>query len=79
MFLFQHITKLTCYREGQHPSLLDLILINEDGKVNDITYAPPLGKIKHVCLVFNRNIYTYTKEETKLKYEYHTGNHKNNY
>ncbi len=36
MFLYQHITEYTRYREGQNPSLLDLILTNAEGMVNDI-------------------------------------------
>ncbi len=51
MFLYQHITEYTRYREGQNPSLLDLILTNEEGMVNDILYVSPLGKSDHVCLV----------------------------
>ncbi len=64
MFLYQHITKYTCYREGQHSSLLDLIVMNEEGMANDLQYLSPLGKSDHICLVFNTNMYASTVEKT---------------
>ena len=75
MFLYQHVTEFTRYREGQNPNLLDLILTNEEGMVNDIQYVPPLGKSDHVCLVFNTNLYAETKVNNKPKYAYHRGNY----
>ncbi len=77
MFLFQHITEYKRYREGQNPSILDLILTNMEGMVNDIQYIPPMGKSDHVCLVFNTNMYAHTANECKLRYAYHRGNYQN--
>ncbi len=77
MFLFQHITEYTCYREGQNSSILDLILTNMEGMINDIQYIQPLGKSDHVCLVFNTNMYAHTDKKCKLRYAYHRGNYQN--
>ncbi len=77
MFLFQHITECTCYREVLNPSILDLILTNMEGMVNDIQYSPPLGKNDHVCLVFNTNMYAHTDKKCKLSYAYQRGNYQN--
>ncbi len=77
MVLYQHITEYTHYKEGQNPSLLDLILTNEEGMVNDIQYVSPLGKNDHVCLVFNTTIYASTVENIKPRNAYHTGNYEN--
>ncbi len=77
MFLFQHITECTRYREVLNPSILDLILTNMEGMVNDIQYSPPLGKNDHVCLVFNTNMYAHTDKKCKLSYAYQRGNYQN--
>ncbi len=63
MFLYQHITEYTHYRKGQNPRLLDLILTNEEGMVNDMQYVPPLGKSDHVCVIFNKYIYIHIMEK----------------
>ena len=56
-FLHQHITKPTRYRDGQQPHLLDLILTNEEGMINDISHNPPLGESDHECLNFTLECY----------------------
>ncbi len=74
MFLYQHITEFTRYRKGHNPSLLDLILTNEEDMITDIQYVPPLIKSNHVCLIFNTNMYTYNEEKRKRKFAYYRGN-----
>ncbi len=78
MFLYQHITECTLYREGQNPSLLDLILMNEKGMINNIQYVSLLGKSDHVCLVFNTNMFASTVKNIKPRYAYHMGNYRKN-
>ncbi len=75
MFLYQHITEYII--ERANPSLLDLILTNEEGMVNDIQYVSHLDKSDHVCLVFNTNMYASTVENIKPRYVHHRGNYKN--
>ena len=43
-YLIQHIKENTSYRSGIQPSLLDLILTNEEDMVSDLEYLPGLGK-----------------------------------
>ena len=51
LYLIQHVTKPTRYREGQIPSLLNLILANEEPMIDDeIEEIPPIGKSDHVGL-----------------------------
>ena len=56
-FLFQHVREPTRFREGQIPSILDLILTNEENMVEKIDYLQSLGKSDHVVLGFNFNCY----------------------
>jgi hypothetical protein len=76
LFLYQHVTENTRFREGQKPSLLDLILTNEDGMIKNILYQPPLGKSDHICLAFETNMYAQAKESEMPRYAYHRGNYK---
>lgn len=51
--LFNHVSQYTRTRGNDQPSLLDLILTNEEFSVDQIAYAPPLGKSDHLVLHFN--------------------------
>ena len=59
---YQHIFQPTRYRKGNEPSLLDLILTNEDGMVSDVIHNPGIGESDHECLVFTLDCY---KEERR--------------
>ena len=61
--LHQHVCKPTRYREGQKPSLLDLILSTEEGMVHNLMHYPPLGDSDHDCLRFELNCYKEDVEE----------------
>ena len=51
-FLHQHITQPTSVRHGWEPSILDLVLTNEEGIIENIDYRNPLGKSDHLVLTF---------------------------
>ena len=54
-YLIQHIKENTRYQSCNQPSLLDLILTNEEDMVFDLEYLPGLGKSDHVSLKFTYN------------------------
>ena len=56
-YLHQHISEPTRYREGDEPSLLDLIFSNEGGMVYNINHNPGLGESDHTCIHFTLNCY----------------------
>ena len=71
LFLKQHVTEPTRYRNGEEPSLLDLIMTNEDGMIQNLSYQPALGDSDHCCLKFDLSCYAYhskRKEEEKTNY-----------
>ena len=47
LFLTQHVTFPTRLRSNQTPSLLDLILTNDQHMISNLTSLPPLGKSDH--------------------------------
>ena len=56
-FLFQHIEKPTRVRGNDEPSLIDLLLTNEELQVSDIVHHAPLGKSDHSVITFNYHCY----------------------
>ena len=67
-FLTQHVSKPTRYREQDTPSMIDLILTNEEGMIDSIEHNAPLGKSDHEVLEFTikcgnrQQTYTETKK-----------------
>ena len=56
--LFQHVSFPTRYRDGEVPSLLDLVFSNEEGMVTDLKHLPNLGRSDHIVLSFRVALYT---------------------
>lgn len=51
-YLHQMVVNPTRRRLGQRPTLDDLVLVNDEGFVSDITHHSPLGKSDHDILIF---------------------------
>ena len=75
-YLFQHVKQPTRFRNGQEPSILDLVLTNEELMVNNMTYSPGLGKSDHLILTFQFVCYTESIETAFSKRNYHKGDYK---
>lgn len=54
-FLEQLVTEPTRFRQGQNPSLLDLVLTDNSHFVYDIVYSNPLGCSDHISLYISLN------------------------
>ena len=52
LFLKQHVDFNTRFREGDNPSMLDLIFTIEDYMIENLISIAPLGKSDHVGLLF---------------------------
>jgi hypothetical protein len=52
-YLSQMITQCTRVREGQTPSLLDLILTDDDEMIDDVLVGAPLGSSDHAVICFS--------------------------
>ena len=57
-YLYQHVNHPTRYRDGQVPSLLDLVMTNEEGMIEDMQFLPGLGKSDHWVIDFDFIAYT---------------------
>ena len=49
----QIVEEYTRYRDGQNPSLLDLIFVSDSNLAINLEYLPPIGKSDHVFLRLN--------------------------
>ncbi|XP_050705629.1 uncharacterized protein LOC126990996 [Eriocheir sinensis] len=75
-FLYQHVDQPTRARGTNTPSILDLILTNEQNMVSDIEYHAPLGASDHKLLVFKYHCYCdRTNNKVKLYYKYNNGDY----
>ena len=56
-FFYQHVDEPTRARGTDEPSLVDLVLTNEEDQVNNINYLAPLDKSDHSVLSFSFECY----------------------
>lgn len=68
-YLFQKVENCTRHRVGQRSTLDDLILVNDDSLMSNVTHLPPLGKSDHDVLTFELYIKR-TKEKQHVNYKY---------
>ena len=75
-FLFQLVDFNTRYREGQQPSLLDLVITNEDGMIKELNSRNPLGKSDHAVISFTLTCYLEADDDNQHeRYMYNKGNY----
>ena len=77
-FLFQQVDKPTHFRANQEPTLIDLILTNEEAMVPHIDYLPPLGLSHHSGLRFDYTCYSeiqFNESEPIEVYKFYAGDY----
>ena len=74
-YLTQHIDKPTRFRGSQKPSLLDLILTNEDNVICDIQHLAPVGNSDHCTLTFKYICKVEESTSITKKYKYDKGDY----
>ena len=68
-YFTQMVTKPTRRREGNLPSLLDLIIVNDEKLVSDIQHNSPIGKSDHDVLIFKLYVENERKQNEDI-YKY---------
>ena len=74
-YLTQHVDKPTRFRGTQKPSILDLILTNEEDVVSEIQYLAPVGNSDHCTLVFKYRCKVQESNSITKKYKYDKGDY----
>jgi len=67
-FLFQLVDKPMRIRQGNSPSLFDLVFTNKENMVTNLMYLSPLGNSDHICIQFDLLCYLEPKKTDNLKY-----------
>ena len=75
LYTFQHVHFLTRYRNNQVPSLLDLVLTNNEHMIPEITSQPPLGKSDHIVIEFEYLCYYTAQQHNVSQYLYDHGDY----
>jgi endonuclease/exonuclease/phosphatase family metal-dependent hydrolase len=74
-YFSQHVLLPTRYRVDQEPSLLDLIISNDDNYISEVRYCAPLGKSDHVVLRFSIQCYADRALTSDRRPIYHKGDY----
>ena len=69
-FLHQNVNKPTHHYINHQANILDLVFTNQEGMVNNIEHAVPLGKSHHDILTFNFTCYATREKQYKTTYLY---------
>ena len=77
IYWHQHVTSPTRYRDGVEPSLLDLILTNDEHLVEKLEHLSPLGKSDHSMLSFEMKIKDTSNYQPRTVFNYDKGNYGN--
>ena len=73
-YLHQLIDFDTRYRIGQRPSLLDLVITNDDSLIEEVKWSSPLGKSDHVNIFFTMDCFLPdNKRDDKERFLYNKG------
>lgn len=72
----QHVDRPTRSQKGKKASILDLIITDEENRVDDIDYQSPLGNSDHGVLVFEYKVQTVIKSNRRVIYSYNKGDYK---
>ena len=75
LFLVQHVTEATRFRQGQRASILDYIFTDEDNVVDNIQYEVPLGKSDHCCLTWVITVSKAESNQSSNRLNYWKGNY----
>ena len=71
---YQHIHQNTRFRQGDTPSLLDLLVTNDEGMIQKLMYDSPIGKSDHVAVKFLCNCFGELKNR-KANFRYYNGDY----
>ena len=75
LLLFQQVFTPTRQRQSQAPSILDLVLTDEEYSVNNLRVTDPLAKSDHFMIEFEYLCYTAVTECCITKYLYDIGDY----
>ena len=70
-YLVQHVDEPTRWRGADQPSLIDLVITNEEDMISNLEYHAPLGRSDHAVLTMQVNCYIERNMATITRKKYH--------
>ena len=74
-FFHQHITEPTRFRQGQQPTLDDLIFTTDEADIENVTYDPSIGRSDHITLSCKIKTKLKTEASKRIIYKYDQGDY----
>ena len=74
-YMYQHISEPTRYREGQRPTIDDLVFSSDINNVAKIKHLSPLGKSDHEAITCEVQIKPLVTQNEKVSYCYDKGDY----
>ena len=74
-FFHQHITEPTRFRQGQQPTLDDLIFTTDEADIENVTYDPSIGRSDHITLSCKIKAKLKTEASKRIIYKYDQGDY----
>ena len=65
--MYQQVTEITRFRQGQQSSMLDYVFTDEENMIELINYEVPLGKSDHICMNWTVKVERLIKQENQTK------------
>ena len=70
-YLVQHVDEPTRWRGADQPSLIDLVITNEENMISNLEYHAPLGRSDHAVITMKLNCYVEKEVEMVTRKKYH--------
>ena len=74
-YMYQHISEPTRYREGNRPTIDDLVFSSEANSITRISHQSCLGKSDHEAITCHIQVKSLTTNTSKVFYSYDKGNY----
>lgn len=74
-YMYQHISEPTRYREGNRPTIDDLVFSSEMNSITKITHQSSLGKSDHEAITCDIQTKPLTSNTNRTSYAYDKGNY----
>ena len=71
----RYVSEPTRFKHGVSPSLLDLVITNEEGMISNLNYLPPLRKSDHLFLQCSFNLVTPDVNLDYIKFNLNAGDY----
>lgn len=74
-YLYQHVNEFTRCRKGNEPSILDILITNEEEMIREIKYNDPIGSSDHLVMNFKYQCEKVPNANKEMRLNYRKGDY----